>query len=112
MEKEYLYVGHYIDILDRYILKIGTTKDLDRRAKEHTYNYRKAKEYTMPADARFEYDWAIPLSRYNTHRYEDRNIDLWKEMGFGEYVRNDRFCCAEKPEAVVITIRKEYVVVL
>lgn len=31
MEKEYLYVGHYIDAQGNYILKIGTTNDLARR---------------------------------------------------------------------------------
>ena len=27
MNKEYLYVGHYIDIDGNYILKVGTTKN-------------------------------------------------------------------------------------
>ena len=112
MEKEFLYVGHYTDTRGQYILKIGTTNDLERRAKEHTRNYRRATAYTMPADATFEYDWFLPLSRYNTHRYEDRNRSIWQEMGIGEFVRNDRFCCLTKPESVVITIRKEYTVVL
>ena len=35
-EKEFLYVGHYIDIDGNYILKIGTTNDLKRRQTEHT----------------------------------------------------------------------------
>ena len=112
MEKEYLYVGHYIDTEGNYILKIGTTNDLERRAKEHTRNYRRATAYTMPADAHFEYDWSRPLSKYNTLRYEDRNRSLWQEMGFGEFVRNDRFCCAEKPAQVAVIVRKEYIVVL
>ena len=112
MEKEFLYVGHYVDLFGRYILKIGTTNDLERRAKEHTRNYRRAKDYTMPADSIFEYDWYLPLSRYNTLRYEDRNREMWQLMGIGEFVRNDRFCCATKPDAVIITIRKDYVVVL
>ena len=34
MEKEFLYVGHYIDTDGNYILKIGTTNDLRRRAAE------------------------------------------------------------------------------
>ena len=40
MEKEFLYVGHYVDTEGKYILKIGTTNDLARRAQEHTRNYR------------------------------------------------------------------------
>lgn len=107
--KEFLYVGHYIDIEGNYILKIGTTCDLDRRWKDHTRNYQIAKKYTMPADERFCYDWVKPLSKYNTLRYEDRNIARWKEMDFGDYVRNDRFCCGKvKPKTVTVTIRKTY----
>jgi hypothetical protein len=29
-DKEFLYVGHYIDTDSNYILKIGTTKNLER----------------------------------------------------------------------------------
>lgn len=112
MEKEFLYVGHYVDTMGRFILKIGTTNDLGRRAQEHTRNYRRAKEYTMPSSDRFIYDWYLPLSKYNTLRYEDANRERWKEMVAGEFVRNDRFCCAQKPEAVEVTIRKTYCITL
>lgn len=112
MEKEYLYVGHYVDTLGRYILKIGTTNDLKRRAQEHTRNYRRAKNYTLPPGAKFEYDWVRPLSKYNTLRYEDKNRNLWQELGIGEFVRNDRFCCETKPDFVQITIRKTYQIAL
>lgn len=112
MEKEFLYVGHYIDTLGRYILKIGTTNDLKRRAQEHTRNYRRAKDYTMPPDQKFEYDWFCPLSKYNTLRYEDKNRNLWQEMGYGNFVRNDRFCCEMKPKIVKVTIRKTYEIAL
>ena len=105
-------MGHYIDTSGRYILKIGTTNDLKRRAQEHTRNYRRAKDYTMPTDQRFEYDWHCPLSKYNTLRYEDKNRSLWQEMGYGDFVRNDRFCCKIKPEIVKITIRKTYEIAL
>lgn len=109
IEKEFLYVGHYIDTQGRYILKIGTTNDLKRRAAEHTRNYRKAKEYTLPENAVFVYDWFLPLSKYNTLRFEDRNREQWQQMGIGEFVRNDRFCCGKrKPKKVKITIRKTY----
>lgn len=112
MEKEYLYVGHYVDIQGRYILKVGTTNDLCRRQTEHTRNYRRAKNYTLPPNSQFAYDWYLPLSKYNTIRYEDRNRALWQELGIGEFVRNDRFCCAEKPARVCIKIRKEYIIEL
>ena len=48
VEKEFLYVGHYIDTDGNYILKIGTTNDLRRRATEHTRHYRKAKNIVYP----------------------------------------------------------------
>lgn len=108
IEKEFLYVGHYYDTNGNYILKIGTTNDLQRRAQEHTRNYRRAKAYTMPKDARFIYDWYLPLSKYNTLRYEDRNRNKWQDMAVGAFVRNDRFCCGLKPVEVEVTIRKTY----
>lgn len=110
--KEYLYVGHYVDTEGRYILKIGTTNDLDRRKYEHTRNYHRAKLYKMPKDQEFQYDAAIKLSKYNTLRYEDRTCKAWQEKNIGEFVRNDRFCCGSKPEFVQITIRKTYTIAL
>ena len=59
MEKEFLYVGHYVDMNGDYILKIGTTNDLDRRQKEHTRNYKRSPNYTMPEDGKFEYDFKL-----------------------------------------------------
>ena len=111
-EKEFLYVGHYIDTQGNYILKIGTTNDLERRAKEHTRNYKRSPNYTMPKDGCFLYDWFLPLSKYNTLRYEDKNRAIWQDCGFGEFVRNDRFCCSIKPQKVQITIRKTYEIIL
>lgn len=111
--KEFLYVGRYIDTEGNHILKIGTTNDLKRRRAEHTRNYRKAPKYTMPPDATFEYDWSLPLSKYNTTRFEDSNRDRWKEQGVGEFVRNDRFNCgASFPPTVEIKIRKIYTIAL
>lgn len=110
--KEFLYIGHYVDEDGNYILKIGTTNDLDRRQKEHTRNYHKAEEHRLPKTEKFEYDWHTKLSKYNTLRYEDRNRQAWQESGIGEYVRNDRFRCPSKPKQVTITIRKEYTVTL
>lgn len=109
MEKEYLYVGHYYDKDGNYILKIGTTNNLNRRKAEHTRNYRKSScGFQMPNGNEFEYDFTLKLSKYNTLRFEDRNRERWKTEGIGEFVRNDRFYCAEKPNKVTITIRKTY----
>ena len=110
--KEFLYVGHYFDIFGNYILKIGTTCDLERRLKEHPRNYKKSPNYTMPADGSFVYDWYLPLSKYNTLRYEDKNRQLWQEQGVGEFVRNDRFYCPTKPDFVEVTIRRTYQIAL
>lgn len=111
-EKEFLYVGFYIDTDGKYVLKIGTTNDPERRAKEHTRNYRKSKEHTMPQDEIFHYLWKHRLSKYNTLRYEDNNRALWQEMGIGEFVRNDRFILSIVPDFVPIKIRKIYQVAL
>lgn len=101
-DKEFLYVGHYYDSDGNYILKIGTTNCLSRRQKEHTANY----------GHNFIYDWSIPLSKYNTLRYEDKNREMWKVDCVGEFIRNDRFLCYSKPNSVTIKIRKEYVIEL
>lgn len=106
--KEWLYVGHYIDVNGNYILKVGTTNDLGRRQAEHNRNYKKATQYTMPADGSFVYDWYTPLSKYNTLRFEDKTRAQWQAANIGEYVRNDRFKCKRKPRKVTITIRKTY----
>lgn len=110
--KEWLYVGHYIDINGNYMLKVGTTNDLKRRRTEHTRNYKKSPNYTMPPNGTFEYDFWLPLSKYNTLRYEDRNRALWIEQNVGEFVRNDRFFCETKPNFVEIRIKKTYIVQL
>lgn len=106
--KEFLYVGYYFDTDNRFILKIGTTNDLARRAQEHNRNYKRAPDYKLPADNNFVYLWSLPLSKYNTLRYEDKNRELWKEREIGIFVRNDRFCCTEIPETVDIVIKKKY----
>lgn len=112
MEKEFLYVGFYIDTEGNRILKIGTTNDLKRRQGEHNRTYKRTKEHTMPTENSFEYIWTHPLSKYNTLRYEDRNRQLWQEMGIGEFVRNDRFVIAEDLTEVEIRIRKVYKIAL
>ena len=112
IEKEFLYVGTYTDTDGNRILKIGTTNDLNRRRYEHNTNYRRAKTHTMPKEESFEYIWTHKLSKYNTLRYEDRNRQAWQEMGIGEFVRNDRFVFAEKPDHAIVRIKKEWVVAL
>lgn len=112
MEKEFLYVGHYVDEDGFYILKVGTTNDLERRAKEHTRNYHRASTHRMPMEQVFEYDWSCPLSKYNTLRFEDKTRQAWREQGIGEFIRNDRFKCETKPDFVEIVIRKTYTIAL
>lgn len=110
--KEFLYVGHYIDENDNYILKIGTTNNLERRRKEHTRNYKRSPNCTMPQDQEFVYDWHLPLSKYNTFKYEDKTRNAWKELGIGTFIRNDRFCCQTKPPTIAVTIKKTYEIAL
>ena len=112
MQKEYLYVGHYVDTNGKYVLKIGTTNDLQRRKTEHTRNYRRAKKHTLPPNSEFVYDWYIALSKYNTLRFEDSNRQAWANMNIGVFVRNDRFVCDEKPVSISVKIRKEYQIAL
>jgi hypothetical protein len=112
MEKEYLYVGFYTDTEEKFVLKIGTTKDLKRRQGEHNRSYKRAKNHTMPEDGSFQYLWTLPLSKWNTHRFEESNIALWQEMGIGEYVRNDRFILDNVPNFVPVKIRKTYQIAL
>lgn len=111
-EKEFLYVGYYRDTHNNYVLKIGTTNDLDRRRKEHTKNYRRSINLTMPKDEEFKYLWYTKLSWLSTLRYENKNRQKWKEMGIGRFVRNDRFVLNEVPPQVEITIRKTYTIPL
>ena len=42
MSKEYLYIGHYIDVNDKYVLKVGTTDNPKRRQKQHNRYYPNA----------------------------------------------------------------------
>ena len=107
-EKEFLYVGTYTDTNGNRILKIGTTNNLNRRRTEHNRSYHRAKTHTLPKDETFEYLWTLPLSKYNTIRYEDRNRKAWQECGIGEFVRNDRFVITEEVTEVEIKIRKTY----
>lgn len=66
----------------------------------------------MPEDSEFVYDWHLPLSKYNTLRFEDLNRKAWQELGIGHFIRNDRFFCEQKPASIDIKIRKTYHVAL
>ena len=112
MNKEFLYVGYYVDTEGNTILKIGTTNNLKRRQQEHTRNYKRAKEYTMPKDENFTFIWHLPLSKYNTLRYEDKNREEWKNLEIGTFIRNDRFKLKNGITKVPIKIRKNYEIIL
>ena len=112
MEKEYLYVGFYIDENNNYILKVGTTNNLKRRQTEHNRSYRTAKHNRMAKDSSFNYLWSLPLSKYNTIRYEDKTKDLWKELNIGQFVNNDRFILFNIPQFVEVKIKKTYKIAL
>lgn len=107
-DKEFLYVGYYFDDQDRFILKIGTTNNLQRRQTEHNRTYRKSPDYTMPKKNSFNYLWYHPLSKYNTLRYEDKNRTKWWDSNKWTYIRNDRFYCKSIPKKVSVKIRKTY----
>lgn len=66
----------------------------------------------MPQNSDFEYDWHLPLSKYNTLRYEDKTRAAWKELGIGRFIRNDRFYCETVPDTITVTIRKTYIIKL
>lgn len=108
MEKEFLYVGYYRTDDESIILKIGTTNNIERRKREHERHYHKALEHTMPADEFFHYILKIPLSKYNTLRYEDSNKQRWKAENIGEYIRNDRFKLGKNPPNINVKVRKIY----
>ena len=109
MEKEFFYIGHYIDKDDNYILKIGTTDDLERRRKEHCRNYKKSAHNPMKNNCEFHMDWFILLSKYNTLRIEDRTREKLKQISIGQFVANDRFNCGKQPPSVIeVTVRNTY----
>lgn len=110
--KEFFYIGHYVTANDEYVLKPGTTNDLRRRRQEHNSSYRTTPNFPIKSGTFFEYDWFIPLSKYNTLRVEDNTKRRFINAGFGRYVNNDRFVFAEKPEAITIIVKKTYEIAL
>ena len=112
-EKEFLYVGYYTAESGEIVLKIGTTNDLAKRRTQHNNYYRnRAAHYRMPKQNTFEYLWNLPLSKYNTLRYEDKNKQMWQEQGIGEFIHNDRFVVNKNLAEVTIQIRKSYTIPL
>lgn len=108
---EYVYVGHYTDIDGNYILKVGTTNDLNRRRREHNQSYSKKKQYKMAKGTKFTYDWYRPVSHNYAINTENRTRTQWKNEGVGEFIPKDRFNCgATPPRQVKVKIRKEWTV--
>ena len=107
----YVYVGHYTDIDDNYILKVGTTNNIRRRTCEHTAAYKEKKKYQMPKDGQFVMDWYRPVSYKNSIKTEDRTRQAWKNEGIGQFIPKDRFNCgATPPRQVKVKIRKEWTI--
>lgn len=108
---EFVYVGHYTDIDGNYILKVGTTNDLNRRRREHNLSYSKKKHYRMAKGTKFTYDWYRPVTHTYAINTEDRTRARWKNEGIGQFIPKDRFNCgATPPPQVKVKIRKEWIV--
>ena len=110
--KEFLYIGHYISAGGEYVLKIGTTDNLTRRANQHNKYYKTTPNFPMSPDSSFVYDDFIPLSHFSTLKYEETNKNAWKNMDFGTFAHNDRFIFAEKPSKCTIKVKKTYEIAL
>lgn len=111
-DKDYLYVGFYISTDHEFVLKIGTTNNLERRKGEHNNDYKKSPAHALPKNGTFHYLWYTPMTKYNTQRYEDSNKEEWKAANFGQYVPNDRFIFDKIPEQVTVKVRKTYTIPL
>ena len=114
MQETFLYIGHYTDRNGNYILKLGTTNNLERRQKEHTKNYHNAATHTMREDEEFTYTWFIKIAnKYQALECEDINRQNWKDLEIGKYLRNDRFACDKKPCKIEIqTLETVYKITL
>jgi predicted GIY-YIG superfamily endonuclease len=112
-EKKYLYVLKYLTVNDKIVVKVGTTNNLKRRMYEHNnYYQKKAKNHRMPKGATVELVWAKQFSAENVEKYEEENKEYWRDLGFGDYVKNDRFVFDEMPPYVEIIIKKSYIISL
>lgn len=104
-----LYLGGYWTEDGKFVLKIGTSNDIEVRESQHNRYYKTAKNYPIAKDSRYKMFESIPLSKYNALRFEDSNKARWIEEGFGTYIKNDRFVFDEIPSEIHIFIKKEYV---
>lgn len=108
-----LYVGWYVDNGGKYIVKIGTTNDIKRRTYEHNrYYHNKAKNSPMAENENFHMIWHKMFAIDNVEKYEADNKEYWQDLGFGDYIKNDRFVFNELPPFVEIIIRKSYIIPL
>lgn len=105
--KEYLYIGHYEDTENNYILKVGTTKDLKRRRRQHNRLYPMVKNHPMKKGNLFIYSWYIKLSHKNTLKYEKEFKECMK-ISKAIYIPKDRFLFKKKPEKIYLTVQKTY----
>ena len=88
------------------IVKIGKTNNLDDRNEQHTKSGNQFIRGKVPTVL-----LAVPLSKYNTERYEDRNRSKWDETeGFIRAYRcKDTFLVDTRiVSEVSITIKKTY----
>lgn len=106
-EKHNVYVldfGMYDEVFQ--IVKLGKSNDLDRRNGEHTKNGNKFIKGKTPTVL-----LAIPVSKYNAERYEDKNRDIWDGLeGFKRaYHCKDTFLVDTRiVTEVSLTIKKTY----
>ena len=88
------------------IVKIGKTKNLDERNKQHTDNGNQFIRGKVPTVL-----LAVPLSKYNIERYEDKNRDVWDMTDgfFRAYRCKDTYLVDTRiVSEVSITIKKTY----
>lgn len=110
-EKEFFYLGFYIDTENNFLLKYGTTCELPRRRREHRKSNLTLKHHPACQDFPFEYVWHIPLSKANTLKLEDDFRNQAKELGFYKHIQNDRIILEQElPEFITIKVKKEYVI--
>lgn len=100
MKDNYLY---FIRIGDpsQNLYKIGTTKDIARRMRQHERYYKKPVTILWVSKG---------YSKYTTLRVEEQTIDKWKEMSGFQYIRNDRFIIDPSIHSVIVKVRKEWTI--
>lgn len=110
-EKEFFYLGFYIDTENNFLLKYGTTCELPRRRREHRKSNLTLKNHPACQNFPFEYVWHISLSKANTLKLENDFRNQAKELGFYKHIQNDRIILEQElPEFITIKVKKEYVI--